>query len=462
MSFLLKKNKAVSFLVAFFIIYFIFNISKVIASDFTFQLSITEALKNSLELKAEKYRLESIKHSVDESYSSKDWSNSFTTIYNSSNKQSDFDGSYVNDDTTTSTISLSKKIFDGGEAFEKVSIARDNIKIQEVKLQSTHAKILLNAVQSYLNVYTNQSVVSLRKRSLERFKENVQATSLKLEAGTVTPTVLAEAQSKLAKANYELILAKGDLNNAISEFKSITKFKVIPNKLSLPVLNFKVPTIESQIVELALKNNLSIIISKFTKSLAEKNIELNKTNNRPSLKLEFLLKDNQSSLANTTSDYQSYGANITFSSPLFYNNSTKSSLKKLEKLSLAASLDLSEKYRIIELEAISSFQNYKNSVAKTLASKTEKKSSLLALNGIQKEAEFGIRTVLDELDAEVEYLNASANLIKSEAEQIYYLLTIKDVLGKLSIKDINESYNDSFILKENKMNFKILDKKMFN
>ena len=462
MSFLLKKNKAVSFLVAFFIIYFIFNISKVIASDFTFQLSITEALKNSLELKAEKYRLESIKHSLDESYSSKDWSNSFTTIYNSSNKQSDFDGSYVNDDTTTSTISLSKKIFDGGEAFEKASIAKDNIKIQEVKLQSIHAKILLNAVQSYLNVYTNQSVVSLRKRSLERFKENVQATSLKLEAGTVTPTVLAEAQSKLAKANYELILAKGDLNNAISQFKSITKFKVIPNKLSLPVLNFKVPTIESQIVELALKNNLSIIISKFTKSLAEKNIELNKTNNRPSLKLEFLLKDNQSSLANATSDYQSYGANITFSSPLFYNNSSKSSLKKLEKLSLAASLDLSEKYRMIELEAISSFQNYKNSVAKTLASKTEKKSSLLALNGIQKEAEFGIRTVLDELDAEVEYLNASANLIKSEAEQIYYLLTIKDVLGKLSIKDINESYNDNFILKENKMNFKILDKKMFN
>ena len=227
MSFLLKKNKAVSFLVAFFIIYFIFNISKVIASDFTFQLSITEALKNSLELKAEKYRLESIKHSVDESYASKDWSNSFTTNYNSSNKQSDFDGSYVNDDTTTSTISLSKKIFDGGEAFEKASIAKDNIKIQEVKLQSTHAKILLIAVQSYLNVYTNQSVVSLRKRSLARFKENVQATSLKLEAGTVTPTVLAEAQSKLAKANYELILAKGDLNNAISKFKSITKFKVI-------------------------------------------------------------------------------------------------------------------------------------------------------------------------------------------------------------------------------------------
>ena len=462
MIFPLKKNKVTRLLLAFCVISFCLNITKVMATDFAFQLSITEALKNSLELKAEKYRLESIRHSLDESYSSKDWSNSFTTIFNSSNKKSDFDGSFVNDDTTTSTISLSKKIFDGGEAFEKGSIAKDNIKIHEVKLQSIHAKIVLHAVESYLSVYTNQSVVSLRKRSLERFKENVEATSLKLEAGTVTPTVLAVAQSKLANANYQLILAKGNLNNAISKFKSITKFRIIPNKLSLPALNFKVPTTQSQIIELALKNNHSIIISKFTKSLAEKNAELNKTNNRPSLKLEFLLKDNQSSLATATSDYQSYGANITFSSPLFYNSSSKSALRKLAKLSLAASLDLSEKYRQVELEAIFSFQNYKNSVAKTLASKTEKKSSLLALNGIQKEAEFGMRTVLDELDAEVDYLNASTNLIKSEAEQVYNLLIIKNVLGKLSIKDINQSYNDNFILKENELNFNILDKKMFN
>ena len=124
----LEKKRTFIFVSVFFLIYLLVNIPKVSASDFTFKLSITEALKNSLELKSEKYRLESVKHSLEESYSSKDWSNSFTTIYNSSNKQSDSVGSYINDDTTTSTISLSKKIFDGGEAFEKYAIAMDNIK----------------------------------------------------------------------------------------------------------------------------------------------------------------------------------------------------------------------------------------------------------------------------------------------------------------------------------------------
>ena len=458
----LEKNRAFIFLSAFLLICLIGNIPKVSASDFTFKLSITEALKNSLELKSEKYRLESVRHSLEESYSSKDWSNSFTTVYNSLNKQSDSVGSYVNDDTTTSTISLSKKILDGGEAFEKYSIAMDNIKLQENKLKLIEQKVILNAVNSYLDVYTNQSFFSLRKRSLERFKENVEATRLKLEAGTVTPTILAEAQSKLAKANYDLILAEGNLKNAVSKFKSITKLKVIPNKLYLPSLNFKEPKTENETIKLSNKNNLSLNIAKLNKSLAEKNIKLYKTGNRPSLKLEFLLKDSQSSASNSTSDYQSYGANITFSSPLFYNNSSKSSLRRLDKLYMASSLDLSEKYRKVELDAISSFQNYKNSIAKIIASESEKKSSLLALNGIKKEAEFGIRTVLEELDAEVEYLNASANLIKSEAEKVYNLLSIKAILGELTIKVIDSKYIDNFVLKDKDLNFNILDMKMFN
>ena len=143
-------------------------------------------------------------------------------------------------------------------------------------------------------------------------------------------------------------------------------------------------------------------------------------------------------------------------------NSFKDSLRRFEKLSIASSIDLSEKYRQIELSAISSFQNYKSSIAKTLASDSEKKSSLLALNGIKKEAQFGIRTVLDVLDAEVEYLNASTNLIKSKTEEIFNLFYIKSILGNFSIKDIKSEYKINDYIRNNDLNFNILDSKMFN
>ena len=147
---------------------------------------------------------------------------------------------------------------------------------------------------------------------------------------------------------------------------------------------------------------------------------------------------------------------------MFYNSSSKASIKKLDNLSRASSVELSEKQRQVELSAISSYENYKSAIAKTKASESEKKSSLLALNGIKKESEFGIRTILDVLDAEVDFLNASSNLIKSQADEIFSVYQIKSILGSLSIKDINNDLDVKYDLKENKLDFNILDHRMFN
>ncbi len=448
-------------LITFWLITFL-SISNVNGSNFTLDLSINEAFKNSLELKSQKYKLEATKHSLQEAYSSKDWSNSISTTYNSSNKQSDGAGAYVNDDSITSTLSLSKKIFDGGESFEKYRIAKDNVKLNELKLLQIEQKLILETIKAYLDVYTNQSVVSLRKRSLTRFKENVTATKLKLEAGTVTPTVLAESEAKLAKANYELILAEGNLKKSVSKFKSVTNFKSIPNNLILPTVKFKIPTKVEEILKTSSENNLNILIAKLERDIAIKNIELKQSDNRPNLKVEFFAKDNQSSLNNSTSDYQSYGGNLTFTSPLFYNESSKNSLRRLDKLSMASSMDLSEEYRQVKLNAISSFENYQSAIAKTQASKSEKKSSLLALQGIQKEAEFGVRTVLDVLDAEVNYLNGSTNLITSEADEIYEMFYVRSVMGNLSLEDFGGNRQIDLKLENKKLDFKIFDRKMFN
>ncbi len=452
-------------IIFFYLIFFCFlflNASKVLSSDILFENSIHEALKNSLELKAQNYKLAATKNSLEESGSSKDWTNSFTTTFKSDNKDSNSQGTFVNDETTTSTFSLSKNIFDGGEAYEKISIAKENIKLEQYNLNIIEQKIILNTIRAYLDVYSNQSVVSLRKKSLERFKENVDATELKLQAGTVTPTTLAEAQSKLAKAQYDLILSEGNLEKAISKFKSITKFKVVPNKFSLPNLNFSPPNTKNKTVKIALENNLDIIVAKLKKNIAEKNVALKESDNRPTLNLEVFGKDSESSLNTSSTDYQSYGVNLTFKTPLFYNSSSKASIKKLDNLSRASSVELSEKQRQVELSAISSYQNYKSAIAKTKASESEKKSSLLALNGIKKESEFGIRTILDVLDAEVDFLNASSNLIQSQADEIFSVYQIKSILGSLSIKDINNDLDVKYDLKENKLDFNILDRRMFN
>tara|TARA_B100000768_G_scaffold38962_1_gene37824 strand:- start:1461 stop:2828 length:1368 start_codon:yes stop_codon:yes gene_type:complete len=436
-------------------------ISNVNADNVIFQNSIKEAFHHSMEIKAEKYRLAAIKNTIGTAYSSKDWSSSFKTNVKSSNKQLDTASSFNQEEIISSTISLSKNIFDGGKEYEATLIANENIKLQDLKLKVVEQSVILKAIKSYLDVYKNQSVLNLRNKSFNRFKEHVEATKLKLAAGTVTPTIVAESSAKLAKAKYDVILAEGNLNNSFSSFKSITKVKNIPINLNLPKINFYVPKTSKEIIKISKINNPSIAISKLTKSIAFKNIDLKKTDNRPSLKLEFELKDSQSSASSSSLDYQSYGTFLTFSSPLFYNNSSKSALQKLDNIALASSMDLKEKYREVELSALSSLQSYKSSVAKTEASESEMKSSLLALDGIRKEAEYGIRTVLDVLDAEVNYLNASVNLITSQSDEIFNLFSIKAIIGNLSIQDIDKNYQNENRILESKLKFNVLDSKSF-
>ena len=99
------------------------------------------------------------------------------------------------------------------------------------------------------------------------------------------------------------------------------------------------PDTKNKTVKIALENNLDIIVAKLKKNIAEKNVALKESDNRPTLNLEVYGKDSESSLNTSSTDYQSYGVNLTFKTPLFYNSSSKASIKKLDNLSKASSVE---------------------------------------------------------------------------------------------------------------------------
>ena len=72
---------------------------------------------------------ESKKKLVGNAYSKSDWTSSFTSSYSNNNKLYDHEGSYLNEETNSNTLSISKNIFDSGVTKSSVSIAKNNVKI---------------------------------------------------------------------------------------------------------------------------------------------------------------------------------------------------------------------------------------------------------------------------------------------------------------------------------------------
>ena len=69
---------------------------------------------------------------------------------------------------------------------------------------------------------------------------------------------------------------------------------------------------------------------------------------------------------------------------------------------------------------------------------------------------------MDVLEAEVDYLNGSTNLITSEADEVYDLFYLRSIMGNLSLGDFGDQKKINFNLKNKELNFEIFDRKTFN
>ena len=419
----------------------IFNSSNVFGEkNKNFENAIINALENSSKIKSAKYLYESKKKLVGNAYSNSDWTSSFTSSYSNNNKLYDHEGSYLNEETNSNTLSISKNIFDSGVTKSSVSIAKNNVKIEKNNFLLIKQQLILETVNTYLNLYKYNKILQLRKTNVDKFSLHVAASKLKLKAGAITPTTVAQAESRLARAEYQLILTKSERENYKNEFLSIVGNDFEIENLSLPKDDLRLPKNLNQAISLALKNNPLILNSKINKNTAllkqNKQIFLNK----PTLDIDFNYKSSESSSTSSSNDFSSYGTVLKFKTPLFYKQSEKHLILSLNDEYNSHLQDEKEVIRKVKLNVSSAFNDYKNSFLNTIAVLKEIKAAKLALQGVKKEEEFGIRTLLDVLDNEVDVIDAEVNLLKSKSNEVLKKFNLKLAIGTLRISDVVKDF----------------------
>ena len=425
------QKKITSSFSSFFIIFVICLSFKIKAEEnFLFSNAYKKALLNSNIIKKNEFLLNSKTNLISNAYSNKDWNLDFTSSLTLDNKKSDNIGDYVDQKTTVNTISLDKTLIDFGFTDKSVEIALNNKKIASNNLLLAKQNLFINTLSSYLNVYNSNKILDLRVSNVNRFKTAVKAAKLKLSAGTITPTTVSEAEARLARSEYELATSKTEQLNYVNEFKSIIGEDFNLKKMILPEFKYSLPKSIKEAESLALNSNLNILNITLTK----KNAELLKTkqlaNSYPSLDLDFYLKNSESDSNSSVNDYSSYGTILTFKSSLLRNKSESSLILSLDNNYKSILEEQNELIRVSKLNTLSLFNKYINSDFNVIAAKKEYNASKLALNGVKKEEEFGLRTLLDVLDIEVDLMNSEVRLLKSKSDQLLNKYKLLIDIGK--------------------------------
>ena len=426
----MQKNITSSF--SFFFIIFVICLSFKIKADenFSFSNAYKKALSNSNMIKKNEFLLNSKSNLISNAYSNKDWNLDFTSSLTLDNKKSDNIGDYVDQKTTVNTISLDKTLIDFGFTDKSVEIALNNKKIASNNLLLAKQNLFINTLSSYLNVYNSNKILDLRVSNVTRFKTAVKAAKLKLSAGAITPTTVSEAEARLARSEYELATSKTEQINYVNEFKSLIGEDFNLKKMNLPEFKYSLPKTIKEAESLALNSNLNIL----NITLAKKNAELLKAkqlaSSYPSLDLDFYLKNSESDSNSSVNDYSSYGTILTFKSSLLRNKSETSLILSLDDDYNSILEEEKELTRVSKLKTLSLFNNYINSDFSVIAANKEYKASKLALDGVKKEEEFGLRTLLDVLDIEVDVMNSEVRLLKSKSDQLLNKYKLLIDIGK--------------------------------
>ncbi len=403
----------------------------------TMAMSLEEAirasLKNSTVILAARQSWIASRESIGSNTSTSDLTARLTstgTLAETDNK----DGSGFNNLNSLGTgITLSKNLYDGGQAKENVRLAQINLQMSSASYAKSEQTVILTTIEAYLDVSKALREVKLHDKNLTRLRAHVNATKIRVEAGAATPTRLAEAKARYARAKSDAILTQTRLKNAEDNFRSLTGINGYGSMQPAVADNLPIDMLSAE--TLAQSAHPDVLFAIAAERAANQAFKTLQAAVRPTV--AFSLLANTKIATGTSLDKNEFAAQLVFSAPLLSTNATSSRARSVAANYEAAQLNRKEAMRKVRVSARKKFRNWETTAVRLEAVLREIEAFRLVAKGIASEAQLGQRTMLDLLDAEKDVNDAELSLVTAEHDQILAAFRLKAAIGNLTTEQMD-------------------------
>ena len=127
----------------------------------------------------------------------------------------------------TAQLQINQTLFNGFKTGNQVRQAEASVRSGRETLRGVEQSVLLDAVTAYGNVLANQALVEAQRANVAFLRETITATRQRLQAGDVTPTDLAQTESRLSRGLADLNSA--EVNLAVSRSRGPYAYATVAN-----------------------------------------------------------------------------------------------------------------------------------------------------------------------------------------------------------------------------------------
>ena len=427
------------------LIFLLFNLNSLSASEFLTYLE--NAYKNNPTLNAERENYKAIKENINISRSEFLPSVSVSETKSSqqtSNRTSKSGGvlSDTNNDTTTQSISIDQKIFQGFQGYNSVKKSKLEFDQAGLKLKNVEQQILLRSAVAYYDLIYKIKNRQFNVANVDLFERQVESDRSRLQKGEITLTDLAQSESSLAGANAKLISADTELLTAKSNFERVVRLAA-PNDIVkdnfITEANINFPKNLNAALNLSEQNNPKLLLAKLDFEISQKNVDIEKSKFAPSASLNYTQSKNKD-LSSTVdeSDQETLKATVTL--PLFSGGENYASLKKVKFKKEQSQLILQDTTNEVKTDTANAWSVYQSSESVFKATQAQVKAAEIANEGITLEYDSGnTRTTLEVIQSRSLLLNARIANAKAERDFAISKFELLAIVGELTLENLKKS-----------------------
>ena len=412
------------------------------ASDLLF--FIESAYKNNPRLKAERESLKATKENVNISRSEflPSVTVSGTLDSTQSTDRTDQSGSSLADlsnDTSTQSVSVDQKIFQGFEGYNSLKKSKLEANQANHKLKNVEQEIILQSIIAYYDLVYKTRRKDFNLANLSLLERQVESDRSRLQRGEISLTDLSQSESSLAGANASFIAAGNELLAARTNFERIIR-TTIPEEINDQFsLNLILPNNLKDSLKLAEKNNPKLMIAQLDYEISERDLNIERAKLSPSASINYT-KSKSEDYSSTVDEIDKESVKATVTWPIIKGGKNYSSLKKAKFKKNKNSLILEDTFNEVKTDTANAWSLYQSTESVLQSTEAQVNAAEIANEGITLEYESGsTRTTLEVIQSRSLLLNARITNAKAERDFIVSKLELLAVLGKLTLANIKKS-----------------------
>ena len=295
-------------------------------------------------------------------------------------------------------LNISQPIYRGGRTFAATREAENTVQAERARLTETEQDVLLATATAYLNVFRDEVVLKLNINNEQVLKRQLETTRDRFEVGKITRPDVHQAEARLAGANADRIDSEGKLEASRAAYRNVVG-QPAPRNLKAPAAPAGEPETQAEANKAAALGNPAVLSAKFERKALLDNVDEFRGELGPSVSLNFNLSRDWENTSNTNiSREEDITASVTI--PLYQQGEVFSRLREA-KQDVAEQLQAVDQARRDAVEdATRAWESLVTARARVKAFKAQNEANMVALEGVEREAQVRSRTVLDVLDAE--------------------------------------------------------------